>query len=135
MLYEVITKNGIAYNVDSSYTGYANHGIFSLYFGTDERNLTKSLKIVEREMDKLRNIAIRDNQLKQIQQQIMGHFMISNENRENLFMNFGKSILHYNIFESMEQTKARVFSINSTQLLSVAQEILDPTKMSTLIFK
>ena len=37
-------KNGLAYNVESSYNPYLDTGIFSLYFGTDSHNLKKAFQ-------------------------------------------------------------------------------------------
>ena len=47
-------KNGLAYNVESSYNPYYDTGIFSLYFGTDSQYLNKSISIAMAELKKLR---------------------------------------------------------------------------------
>jgi len=45
-------KNGLAYNVESSYSPYHDTGIFSIYFGTDSQYLNKSISVAMAELKK-----------------------------------------------------------------------------------
>lgn len=83
-------KNGIAYNIESIYTPYSGSGVFSIYFGTDEENLDRSLKIVHRELKKLRDKELGKLQLHNAARQLKGQITIANENRENLML----SLIH-----------------------------------------
>jgi len=48
-------KKGLAYTVESGYNSYRDSGIFSIYFGTDNNNLEKSISVINSELTKLRN--------------------------------------------------------------------------------
>src|SRR5690606_29114277 len=76
-------KNGIAYNIESIYTPYYGTGIFCIYFGTDEDNLNRSMRVVNRELKKLRETKLGKLQLHNAVRQLKGQITIANENREN----------------------------------------------------
>ena len=79
-------KKGFAYNVESNYHPYGDTGLFSIYFGTDEKNISKSFAIARREMDKLMNRRLGPVQLTRAKNQIKGYMARSYENHENLML-------------------------------------------------
>lgn len=128
-------KNGIAYNIESIFSPYFGTGVFCIYFGTDEENLKRSLKIVEREMKKIRDTRLGKLQLHNAQRQIKGQITIANENRESLMLGIGKSYLLYNKVDSLQQICEQIDAISSSKLMEIANEVLDPQQLSYLIYR
>ncbi|MBN2164814.1 MAG: insulinase family protein [Marinilabiliaceae bacterium] len=128
-------KNGIAYNIESSFSPYHNTGIFGIYFGTDAENLKRSLRIIERELNLLRNVKLGDLQLYKAKRQLKGQLTISMENKESLMLSLGKSYLFYNKVDSLEKIYRKIDSISGSDLLDIANEIISKDQLSTLIFK
>ena len=116
-------KNGIAYNIES------------IYIGTDEENLDRSLKIVHRELKKLRDKELGKLQLHNAARQLKGQITIANENRENLMLSIGKSYMLYNRVDTLEEIYTKIDAITSGDLLQIANEIFDPTMLSYLIYR
>jgi len=128
-------KNGLAYNVESAYNPYCETGVFSIYFGTDSHNLEKSIKVTQSELTKLRHERLGIVQLSKAKNQIKGYLARGYENHENLMLSLGKSLLVFDRIESMEDTCKKIDGISSSELLDAANEIFDPGKLSTLIYK
>ncbi|MBK3518345.1 M16 family metallopeptidase [Carboxylicivirga marina] len=128
-------KNGIAYNVDSSYAPYFGTGVFSIYFGTDEENLIRSFNIIDKELKLLREKPLGSLQLYKAIRQLKGQMTISNDNRENLMLSMGKSFLLYDQVDSLEKIYKKIDGIKSADLQGVANEILSPDKLSYLIYQ
>jgi len=128
-------KNGLAYNVESAYNPYCDTGVFSIYFGTDSHNLEKSIKVSLAELTKLRKERLGFVQLSKAKNQIKGYLARGYENHENLMLSLGKSLLVFDRIESMEDTCKKIDEITSSELLDAANEIFDPGKLSTLIYK
>ena len=63
-------KNGLAYNVESSYNAYSDTGVFLIYFGTDSQYLERSISITMAEMKKLRESKLGVIQLSKAKKQI-----------------------------------------------------------------
>ena len=128
-------KNGLAYNVESSYNPYCDTGIFSIYFGTDSRFLNKSISVAMSELKKLRTARLGTIQLSKAKNQIKGYLARGYENHESLMLSLGKSLLIFDKIESLEDISDKIDKITSSELLETANEIFEPSKLSTLIYK
>jgi predicted Zn-dependent peptidase len=128
-------KNGFAYNVESNYNPYYDTGIFSIYFGTDSQYLKKSISIAMAELKKLRTSRLGTIQLSKAKNQIKGYLARGYENHESLMLSLGKSLLIFNKIDSIEDLCKKIDNVTSSELLETANDIFDPSKMSTLIYK
>lgn len=127
-------KKGYVYNVDSNVTGYSDTGIVSIYFGCDKRNTNKCVDLIYRELKKLRDIPLNTLQLSQAKKQLMGQIAVQNDNNENLALSLGKSFMHYNHFNSLDEIFTKVEAITADQLQEVANEIFDENRLFSLIY-
>ena len=128
-------KHGFAYNVESSYSPYNDTGIFSIYFGTDSQYLNKSIAIALIELGKLRNTKLGTIQLSKAKSQIKGYLARGYENHESLMLSLGKSLLIFNKIDSIEDLCNKIDAVTASELMETANEIFDPEKLSTLIYK
>ena len=127
-------KRGYVYNVESNFTAYTDTGLFSIYFGTDKENIDKCLTIVNKEISKLRDSSLTSAQLNAAKRQMTGQIGIASENKENMIMSAAKVLLHRHNYESIEDTIKRIEGVSASQILEVANMILDPAALSTLIY-
>jgi len=128
-------KNGLAYNVESSYNPYFDTGIFSIYFGSDKRNMDKSFSIVMAELKRLRTTKLGIVQLSKAKNQIKGYLARGYENHESLMLSLGKSLLVFGKIDSPKEIFGKIDHISSSDLLDTANDIFETAKLSTLIFK
>jgi predicted Zn-dependent peptidase len=128
-------RNGLAYNVESNYNAYADTGVFSIYFGTDDQNLEKSIAITNRELARLRSEKLGPMQLSKAKNQLKGYLARSWENHESLMLSLGKSILVFDKVESLEDTCSKIDVLTSSELIETANEVFDPASLSMLVFK
>ncbi len=128
-------KNGIAYNVESNYSPYFGTGVFNIYFGTDEENLIRSFGIIDRELKLLRNKPLGALQLHKAARQLKGQLTISSDNRESLMLSMGKSFMLYDQVDSLDDIYRKIDSIKASELQEVANVILNPNRLSYLIYK
>lgn len=127
-------KNGMAYNVESSYTSYSDSGIFTVYFGTDEKNRERCTALVRGELLRLSSHPLSRTQLERCKKQLMGQMAISQENRENLILSLAKSFLYFNTFETLENISLQLEKIDSLQLMEVCAEVFDEKILSELVY-
>ena len=128
-------RNGMAYNVESSYTGYFDTGEFSVYFGTDKENLEQALHLVNKELKKMKEVQMGIVQLSRAKKQLIGQLAISTENREDLMLSIGKSYMFFNQVEPMEAIFKKIEAIGSNQILEIANEIFNEPQNSILIYQ
>jgi len=127
-------KNGLAYNVESSYNPYNDTGIFSIYFGTDSQYLNKSVAIAMGELTKLRTSKMGTIQLSKAKNQIKGYLARGYENHESLMLSLGKSLLIFNKIDTIEDICKKIDEVTASELLETANDIFEPSKLSTLIY-
>jgi predicted Zn-dependent peptidase len=128
-------KNGIAYNVEASYTPYYGTGVFSIYYGTDMENLDRAQSIVEKELHKLRNQPLGSLQMHKACRQLKGQLTIASENKENHLLTMGKSYLLYNKIDSLKDMYEKIDKLSTHDLQRIANEILANERLSYLIYK
>ncbi len=128
-------RKGLAYNVESNYNAYHDTGLFSIYFGTDSQNLEKSIAVVRSELDRLRKTKLGDIQLRKAKNQLKGYLARSYENHESLMLSLGKSMLVFDRIDTLEDICKKIDSLTSMQLLEIANEVFEPSRLSTIIYK
>lgn len=127
-------RHGYAYTIESAFLSYTDTGIFSIYLGTDQENLEKSVRLIRKEMDKLRNTRLGALQLSQAKKQLIGQIEIANESNLNYLMAVGKAFLHDNRLDEPDEIRRKIEAITDLQIMEIAREIFDPEKMSRLVF-
>lgn len=127
--------NGLVYTVESTMISYGDTGTWSIYFGCDEHDVKRCLRLVRKELDKFMQKPLSDAQLKAAKKQIKGQIGVACDNRENFALDFGKSFLHYGWEKNVDRLYEQVNEITATQIQAVAQELFDKDRLTTLIFK
>ena len=127
--------NGLVYTVESTMVAYGDTGIWSIYFGCDEHDVKRCLRLVRKELDKFMQKPLSDAQLKAAKKQIKGQVGVACDNRENFALDFGKSFLHYGWEKNVDRLYEQVDEITAEQIQAVAQELFDRDRLTTLIFR
>ena len=127
--------NGLVYTVESTMVAYGDTGIWSIYFGCDEHDVKRCLRLVRKELDKFMQKPLSEAQLKAAKKQIKGQVGVACDNRENFALDFGKSFLHYGWEKNVDRLYEQVDEITTEQIQAVAQELFDKDRLTTLIFK
>ncbi len=132
---EIREKHGIAYTIESSYSPLTDSGIFSVYFGTDAEKAEKAMKLVQKELQKLRDKKLGGLQLHQAKQKFIGQIALAEENRLGLILSMAKSLMDFGRIDTLEEVFAKINAVSADELLAISNEIFEPNRMLTLIFE
>lgn len=127
-------RNGLSYNVEAIYTPYSDTGVFSIYFGVDKVNFPKALDLIYHELRDLRTVSMGSLQLATAKKQLMGQLTIAAEHTEALMLSVGRSYMLYNSIETIDELNKSIEGVTASDLMDVANHILEPSKLSTLIY-
>ena len=127
-------RSGLVYNVEANLTSYTDTGIFSIYFGTDQEDVKRCLRLVHKELKRLREKPLSGTQLATAQKQIIGQIGVAADNFENNALNMAKTYLHYNKYEEPQEVYKRIQSLTPQDLWEVANEMFHEENLSTLIY-
>jgi predicted Zn-dependent peptidase len=132
---EIREKYGIAYTIESNYTTLTDTGIFSIYFGTDTEKSDKALKLVHKELKKLRDNKLGVLQLHQAKQKFIGQIALAEESRMGLIISMAKSLVDFDHADSLEEVFAKINAVTAEDMLAISNEIFDTERMITLLFE
>lgn len=131
---EIREKNGYTYNIESSYSPFTDSGIFSIYYGTDEKYTYKVEKLIRKELKKLTDKKLGINQLHMAKQQLIGQIALSQENKVNLMLSLGKSLLLYNRVDTIQEVYDKINAVTAEQIFEIANESFLPNHLSKLYY-
>lgn len=127
-------KRGYVYQVDSSVTSYTDSGVFAIYFGTDKTKVDKCINLVNKEIKLICNDLLTTSKLAGAKKQLLSQIAISADFPESHILNIGKSILHFNSFNSIPEIVKLLDKIDSAQIRDVANEVLATDQLSCLSY-
>lgn len=128
-------KYGYVYNVESAYNYYSDTGLSYIYFGTDKENLKRVYDLIIKEIKLLQNTKLGSVQLKKAKNQLIGQITIGSDNNLNQMFSLGKSYLMFNKVDSLESIYNKIEKLTALDLLEIANEVFEESKISHLIYK
>lgn len=128
-------RRGLVYSVESNLTSYTDTGAFCIYFGTDPDDVDTCLRLIYKELKRMRDVKMTSSQLAAAKKQLIGQIGVASDNNENNALGMAKTFLHYNKYESSEWVFKRIESLTPEGLLEVANEMFAEEYLSTLIYK
>lgn len=127
-------KHGYVYSIDASYNPYVDTGMFSVFFGTDARQVNRSIGLVQKEFKLLREKKLGDLQFHKAKEQLMGQLAMSEENNGSMMLMMAKSLLDIESVPSLESVFNDIRKVTREDLIDIANEMLVEDQMSILSF-
>ncbi len=132
---EVREKHGICYTIESNYNPFSDTGIFSVYLGTEAEKVDKSVKLVWKELKKLREQRLSTTLLHQAKQRFKGMIALAEESRISVIIAMSKSLLDYGKIDTLPEIFRKIDALESNDLQEISNQIFTKENLSTLIFK
>jgi predicted Zn-dependent peptidase len=127
-------KRGLAYHTEAHYTAYTDSGLIMIYVGADHSNIGKSIQLVKKELEKLRDKEIGIMQLAMAKKQLKGQIALAQESGSSVMLSLGKSLLLNNKVDTIKEVFEAIDKITPHELIEIANEVFDPKKISQLIY-
>lgn len=125
-------KYGFTYTIESNYTAYSDVGVFSIYAGTDKKYMVKTLRLINKELEKFTQNPLAEKTLQKFKQQMKGQLAITCDSNQNEMLSIGKMLLNFGKVDTLQDTYKTIDEISSKEILEVAQEIFVPEKLSII---
>jgi predicted Zn-dependent peptidase len=125
-------KYGFVYSIGSHFVPFTDTGLFVISFGTEPSQLSRSIKLVQEELRKLRDGKLGVRQLTSAKEQIMGQVAMAEESNISFMMMMGRSLLDLGRVPPLEEIFSRIRTATADDLRDMAIEIFDDEKLSCL---
>ncbi|MVZ66787.1 insulinase family protein [Sphingobacterium sp. DK4209] len=127
-------KYGIAYTIESNYSLYSDTGLFSIYFGTDEEKAEKALKLVHKELNKLKDQPLSESFLLRAKTKFKGQIALAEENRMSMIIAEAKNLLDYDRVISLQEVFDKIDAVTVADIHGISNDLFADDKLSSLTF-
>jgi len=128
-------KHGYVYSIGAQYVPFTDTGLFAITFGTEPKQLKRSLALIKQELKKLYDAPMGVKQLSSSKEQLLGQIAMAEENNVSFMMMMARNILDQGRVTSMDEIFDRVKNTSAQQLQQLAFEMFDEDKLSYLIME
>jgi len=132
---EVREKHALVYNISSHYSTYQDAGVFTIYFGADQKNVRRCTDIVYKELKKMRDVKFTDKQLKQAKIQLIGQMAQIVENNGMHAQHQARSVLDYGKVIGFKDYTKEIEKITAAELQEISNEVLAVEQLSSLVYE
>lgn len=127
---EVREKRGLSYDISSHLQFFEEAGMFTVTAGTDAAKASRTLAIIDREIDRIRRVRVGAAELKRIKEFLIGNFRLSHEKVTSKLFYYGSMMLSFGRIVRPEDQIEAVRAVTAEDVRKVAEEIFDPTRRS-----
>ncbi|GAB2797715.1 pitrilysin family protein [Rhabdobacter roseus] len=127
-------RYGFVYSIEANYTPYLDTGFLGIYFGTEPRQLSRSMYLIHKELKRLREQPLTPTQLHHTKVQLMGQLAMSEESNMSFMLMMAKSLLDTGRVDSLTEIFGEIQQITAAQLQELAQDMFDENLFSYLTF-
>ena len=127
-------KHGWVYGIETWYNRYAETGSFGISFGCDKANIDKCFSEIGKICSKVREKPFTPSFLKAAKKQLYGQMAISSDFGETSCLSMGKNLMSFNKIATSSEIMEAFDAITPDDLCSVAAKVLDPDRLSTLVY-
>lgn len=128
-------KYGFTYSIESGYHALSDTGMFHVYFATEKSHFEKTRKLVNEELLKMTDGKISERKFQQHKQQLIGQITMAQENKLNIMLAMAKNVFYFKRILTLKEITENINNISASKFKKVAEEMLDPAKMSSLIYE
>ena len=118
-------KYGLVYSVESNYSPFLDTGAFSVYLGTEAKNMNRAMLLVEKEIHKLISEPLSPTRLRQAKEQLKAQLAMAEEGNQMFMLMLGKSMLDQGRVESLAEIFASIDAIDAGRLKDISAESWD----------
>ena len=127
---EVREKRGLAYSVGSYTHEFVDRGFVAMYVGTRADNVAEACEIIGRELAKLRDEGVSDDELARAKEHVKGRMVLGLEATGARMGRLARSILFDIPLLSLDELLDRVDAVSSDEVAALAAELYDPDALA-----
>jgi len=130
---EIREQNALAYSIYSYMTSYRDTGLLTIYAGTDPSNALEVVRLVTRELKKIKDEGITQAEGLRVKNQIKGSLVLSLESSNSHMSRLARQEIYFGRYHSMDDIIKNVESVALDQVQHLAQQLFTPENLSLTI--
>ncbi len=126
-------RHGLAYGIYSFIDFFFDNGVFGMYLGTDKKNLSRAIKLLEREVVKLWQKPVSKRELQEAKSQLKGNLVLGLENTAQRMNRLAMLEMYLQNFHSIDAVIEQIENVSQESLLETARLLLDGDRLLRVI--
>lgn len=127
---KVREEAGYCYNIYSYQELFRDSGFFCVYFGADTKNVVSALRIIVRELHRVKETLLGRADIAKIKEQMKGSLMLSQESMYNRMNRIAQQELLLESYIDLERHARIIDTITSRSIRDVANQIFDKDRLT-----
>ncbi len=128
-------KRGLVYTVESSLYCYTDAGVWSVYFGCEEKDVARCRRIVEGVLERLADRPLTEGRLRKAKKQFIGQLRIAEDNFCDHALALGKMYARTGRLRRVDDICRRIDALTPEELQRTVREVLDSGGLTTLVYR
>jgi predicted Zn-dependent peptidase len=120
---EIREKRGLAYSTYSYISSYSDCGYLAIYLGVDRGSVNESLALVAREIKKLQNTPVTEDELLNAKDFIKSGMFLAMENMEAIMTRIAKNEMYFGKYIPLAEVVESIDYVTSEDVIRLAGEI------------
>jgi len=129
---EIREKRGLVFSVYSFSSLYAETGLTGLYFGCRPERLDAVMETVVRELVRLGNEPVPEDELQRAKEHLKGRTILGLESTSSRMTRLGKGVLTETEILSSDELAERIEAVTSEEVMELAAEVYRPAALSVV---
>ncbi len=127
---ELRELRGLVYQVQSSVSAFHDAGTLDISLGLDTGNVPRALRLVLRELDRLKSRAPSPGELKQARDYVLGQMALSLENTESQMNWLGEQWLGFGRIIPPAEVERRLKAVTGREVQNAARDFFRPERLN-----
>ena len=130
---EIREQNALAYSIYSYVTSYRDTGLLTVYAGTDPLNTLEVVRLVNKELRKIKEEGITHAEETRVRNQIKGSLVLSLESSNSHMSRLARQEIYFGKYLSMDDIIKGVEKVTAEQVQHLAQQLFTRENISLTI--
>lgn len=130
---EVREQNALVYTIYSYMTSYRDTGLLTIYAGTDPSNSLEAIRLVVKEMNKIKEEGITPAEEARIRTQIKGNLVLSLESSNSHMSRLARQEIYFGKYISIDDIIKGVEKVTAEQVQRMARQLFTTENISLSI--
>ncbi len=127
-------KHGVAYAVYSYADFFRDSGLFAIYLGTEKAKVDKALKLIDRELEQLKEKPISRRELNQVKSQVKGNLVLGLESTARRMSRLAKMEIYLERFLDIDEVIDEIDRVTREGLHELVNRLFDRERLLRVMF-
>jgi predicted Zn-dependent peptidase len=127
---EVRERQGLAYSVHSGVQAFTDTGLMYVYAATDEKNFSKVLKSILKELRDVKKHGVTEEELRRSKDHLKGSLMLSLESTSSRMNRLAKHELHLGSFLTIDDMLASIDGVRHDEVQALVSQVIDEAQLA-----